>query len=173
VVATESAFGGVLAAALLLPGVVAPAAHAETAPEQGMVALKLSNYRDWQPGLERIKVDAPSLYMLAPLDAHWSLEASLVNDAVSGASPRYHSAISGASKMDDSRKRFCNARPPCSRSIARHRASRCARRLLQCPLAPHNRSSAAMTTRYGRNSRKRLIQTLYRWIHRWNCEVRQ
>ncbi|HJV71030.1 DUF3570 domain-containing protein [Ideonella sp.] len=76
---------------------------AEIAPEQGMVALKLSNYRDWQPGLDRVKVDAPSLYVLAPLDAHWSLEGSAVNDAVSGASPRFHSAVSGASKMDDSR----------------------------------------------------------------------
>jgi Protein of unknown function (DUF3570) len=92
--------GGVLAAALLLPGVMA---HAETAPEQGVVSLKMSSYRDWQPGLDRVKVDAPSIYVLAPIDAHWTLEGSAVNDAVSGASPRFHSAISGASKMDDSR----------------------------------------------------------------------
>lgn len=103
VAATDSALGGVLAAALLLPGVVAPVAHAENAPEQGVVALKLSSYRDWQPGLDRVKVDAPSIYALVPLDTHWSLEGSVVNDAVSGASPRYHSAVSGASKMDDSR----------------------------------------------------------------------
>lgn len=100
--ATNANLGGVLAAALLLPGVAAPA-MAETAPEQGTVGLKLANYRDWQPGLDRVKVDAPSIYVLAPLGTHWSLEGSLVNDAVSGASPRYHSAISGASKMDDSR----------------------------------------------------------------------
>ena len=102
VAATDSRLGGVLAAALLLPGVMAPA-RAETAPEQGVVEVKLSNYRDWQPGLDRVKVDAPSVYALVPLDAHWSLEGSAVNDAVSGASPRYHSAVSGASKMDDSR----------------------------------------------------------------------
>jgi hypothetical protein len=95
-------FGCVLAAALLLPGIVAPV-HAETAPEQGLVALKLSSYRDWQPGLDRVKVEAPSLYARVPLNAHWALEGSLVSDAVSGASPRYHSAVSGASKMDDSR----------------------------------------------------------------------
>jgi hypothetical protein len=99
----SGSLGSILAAALLLPGIVAPAAHAETAPEQGVVALKYSSYRDWQPGLDRVKVDAPSLYVLAPIDARWSVEGSLVSDAVSGASPRYHSAVSGASKMDDSR----------------------------------------------------------------------
>ena len=94
--------GGVLAAALLLPGLAAPA-HAETAPEQGLVALKLLSYRDWQPGLDRIHVRAPSLYVLAPVGSRWSVEGSLVSDSVSGASPRYHSAISGASRLTEQR----------------------------------------------------------------------
>lgn len=93
--------GAVLAAALALPGVMA---HAEEAPEKGEIALKYLHYQDQQPGLKRVKVDAPSLYLLAPLSPRWSLEGSLVSDSVSGASPRYHTAISGASRMSDERK---------------------------------------------------------------------
>jgi hypothetical protein len=104
VAATESnggAFGAVLAAALALPGVMA---QAEEAPEKGEVALKVLHYQDEQPGLKRVRVSAPSVYLLAPLSPRWSLEGSLVSDSVSGASPRYHSAISGASRMSDERK---------------------------------------------------------------------
>ena len=99
--------GSIVAAALALPGVIAtvvPAtAMAEQAPEQGVVALKYLNYRESQPGLKRIAVDAPSLYLLAPIGAHWSLEGSAVHDDVSGASPRYYSDVSGASVKRDQR----------------------------------------------------------------------
>lgn len=78
--------------------------HAQTAPEHGEVALKYLQYEDSQPGLKRIKVSAPSLYVLAPLSSKWALESSLVSDSVSGATPRYHSAISGATpRMEDER----------------------------------------------------------------------
>ena len=97
---TARAGGAILAAALALPGV---AAHAENAPEQGVASFKVLSYQDEQPGLKRVKVTAPSLYVLAPLSTRWSLEGSLVSDSVSGASPRYHSAISGASRMSDER----------------------------------------------------------------------
>jgi hypothetical protein len=102
VAATDPRLGSVLAAALLLPGALT-AVHAETAPEQGEVALKYLSYRDWQPGLERVRVQAPSASVLAPIGSRWSLEASLVSDGVSGASPRYHSAVSGASRMSERR----------------------------------------------------------------------
>lgn len=94
-----------LAAALLLPGVLplAQPAHAETAPEQGVVAAKLLDYQDEQPGLKRTHVQAPSLYLLLPIEGEWSLEASAVYDSVSGASPRYHTAISSASKQTERR----------------------------------------------------------------------
>lgn len=92
--------GVILAAALALPGVTA---HAENAPEQGLASVKTLSYHDEQPGLKRVKVTAPSLYVLAPLSTRWSLEGSLVSDSVSGASPRYHTAISGASRMSDER----------------------------------------------------------------------
>jgi hypothetical protein len=89
----------ILAAAMALPGV----AFAETAPEQGLIGLKYLYYKDYQPGLDRIEVSSPSLYVLTPLGRQWSLEGSLVRDAVSGPSPRFHSAISSASRMEDER----------------------------------------------------------------------
>ncbi len=100
--ATERA-GGILAAALALPGVLSPV-HAETAPEQGVVEFKFLQYRDWQPGFDRVRVKAPSLHALVPLGERWLLEGSAVADSVSGASPRYHTAVSGASRMDDERR---------------------------------------------------------------------
>lgn len=101
--ARAGAWGGVLAAALLLPG-LQPAAQAETAPEQAEVAVKLLSYRDRQPGFDRIKVTAPSVYLMVPVAGRWSVEGSLVTDSVSGASPRFHSAVSGASRLDEERK---------------------------------------------------------------------
>lgn len=96
-------WGGVLAAALLLPGLM-PAAQAETPPEQGVIAVKLLSYQDRQAGLDRIKVTAPSVYALVPFGGRWAVEGSLVSDSVSGASPRYHSAVSGASRLTEERK---------------------------------------------------------------------
>jgi hypothetical protein len=93
--------GAILAAALALPGV--HAAHAETAPERGSVSLKYLHYEDSQPGLDRVSVRAPSIEVMAPIAGVWSIEGSLTSDDVSGASPRYHTAISGASRMQDTR----------------------------------------------------------------------
>ena len=93
--------GAIIAAALALPGVTA---HAESAPERGVVALKYLNYKDSQPGLDRIAVNAPSIYVLAPISPRWAVDGSLVSDSVSGATPRYHTAISGATpRMTDKR----------------------------------------------------------------------
>ena len=58
--------GAVVLAALALPGVWSQA-HAETAPEEGVIGLKFLHYQDSQPGLQRVRVDAPSIYVLAPL----------------------------------------------------------------------------------------------------------
>lgn len=93
--------GAIIAAALALPGVMA---HAENAPERGELALKYLHYEDRQPGLKRITVHAPSLYVLAPVAPKWAIEGSIVSDSVSGATPTYHSAISGATpRMNDLR----------------------------------------------------------------------
>jgi hypothetical protein len=93
--------GAIIAAALALPGVTV---HAESAPDRGVIALKYLNYKDSQPGLERITVSAPSIYVLAPISPRWAVDGSLVSDSVSGATPRYHTSISGATpRMTDER----------------------------------------------------------------------
>lgn len=91
-----------LAAAMLLPGV--SAVHAETAPERGAISVKYLYYKEDQPGLDRIQVRSPAISVLAPLAGEWSIAASATTDDVSGATPRYHTAVSGASRMDDRRK---------------------------------------------------------------------
>lgn len=104
---------GVLLASLLLPGLAALAALAplpavaENAPEKTTVAIKYGSYRDSQPGWDRVKVDAPQVYVQAPIAGDWSIEGSWVGDSVSGASPRWHTQhtpVSGASQMSDYRK---------------------------------------------------------------------
>jgi len=89
--------GALLAAALALPGVVPASALAQTAPDQGLIALKYVDYRDWQPGGDRIRVHSPSLFLLEPLSDSLAAEGSLVYDGISGASPLYHNTLSGAS----------------------------------------------------------------------------
>lgn len=102
-IARRPGHGRLLLAALLLPG-IAPLAHAESAPEHGVIATKVLDYQDSQPGLKRTHVRAPSAYLLLPVEGKWSLEASAVNDVVSGASPRYHTAISSASRQTERRR---------------------------------------------------------------------
>lgn len=98
-----------MAAALALPG-LGTAADAPTTGEapvgEGLVAVRWLSYRDRQPGLDRIHVDSPSLQLVLPLAGRWSLEATATQDAVSGASPRWHSSVSGASRLSDHRSAF-------------------------------------------------------------------
>jgi hypothetical protein len=90
-----------LAAALLLPGL---AVHAEEPPERSTLSVKYLNYEESQSGLDRVHVDSPSVSLVTPIASAWSLAGSLTSDHVSGASPRYHTAISGASRMKDTRR---------------------------------------------------------------------
>lgn len=105
-----AAAGGVLLATLLLPGLAvlgalsAAPAQAESAPEKTTVAVKYGHYEDSQSGWNRVKVDAPQVYVQAPLAGDWALEASGVSDDVSGASPRMHTQRASASVMHDERK---------------------------------------------------------------------
>lgn len=91
----------ILAAAMLLPGM--RSARANNPPEHASLNLSYLHYRDSQPGLDRISVKSPSLSLLTPIAGAWSLAASVTADDVSGASPRYHTAVSGASRMSDRR----------------------------------------------------------------------
>ena len=94
-----------LCAALALPG-LAPAAAVDGAAGQGLVAVRMLSYRDWQPGLKRVRADSPSMQVQLPLAGRWALDATATRDSVSGASPRWHSSISGASRMRDNRSAF-------------------------------------------------------------------
>jgi hypothetical protein len=95
--------GAIVLAALALPGVWLPQAHAQGAPEKGTIAFKYLHYQDSQPGLKRITVNSPSVYLLAPVGRDWSVEGSLVVDALSGATPRWQTAVSSASRMSEER----------------------------------------------------------------------
>jgi hypothetical protein len=52
-----------------------------------VVELKFLDYRDWQPGANRMSVRSPSLYAVKPLSDTLVIEGSLVYDSMSGASP--------------------------------------------------------------------------------------
>lgn len=95
--------GRVVMAALALPGVLPGAALGQGAPTDGLVQFKLLRYEDSQPGLNRITVNSPSLFIRAPIDSRWAAEGSLVVDSLSGATPRWHSSVSSASVMRDRR----------------------------------------------------------------------
>lgn len=87
-------------AALALPGT----AIAQADPGPPSVAFKWLSYQDEQPGLKRIRVSAPALALNLPLGERWGAAATATADSVSGASPRWHSAISSASRMSDERR---------------------------------------------------------------------
>jgi len=95
----------ILAAAMALPGIaVAPAAHAEGKPEGASVSLRTLAYQDSQPGLRRIRAISPTFQVVTPLmDEDWWLNGAIEADSVSGATPRYHTAVSGASRMTERR----------------------------------------------------------------------
>jgi hypothetical protein len=66
-------------------------------PDEGIVSLKYLDYRDWQPGANRMSVKSPSFYVLAPIAGAYTFEAGIVYDAMSGASPLWFNTLSGAS----------------------------------------------------------------------------
>jgi len=96
---SRSPAGALLAAALALPGMVPPDAKAQAAPDSSWVELKYLDYRDWQPGANRMSVRSPSMYAAMPLSDTLVVEGSIVYDSVSGASPLYFNTLSGASGL--------------------------------------------------------------------------
>ncbi|MBH9552690.1 DUF3570 domain-containing protein [Inhella gelatinilytica] len=77
----------ILAAAALLAAL--PIA-AEPTSEQGQVSVRVLDYADRQPGADRVSVRAPSFQLTTPIGGRWSLGASFIHDAISGASPQFH-----------------------------------------------------------------------------------
>ncbi len=98
--AAVGATSRILAAALCLPG-LAEQTLAESAPDQGQISLKYLDYLDYQPGRERARIRAPSVHLLAPLSSRWALGATAIHDAISGASPAFHTRA--LSKLQDER----------------------------------------------------------------------
>lgn len=95
-----------LAAALALPGLgSSPASAAGNAPEEGTAGFKILYYQDSQPSGRRMKVVAPSVHVAKTVLGDWVIQGSGVLDVISGASPLYHSTLSGASGrgIDDRR----------------------------------------------------------------------
>ena len=78
-----------LAAALALPGVLPATALAQAAPDQGIFALRYLDYRDWQPGADRMRCRARRCTCCVPFSDTLAVEGTLVYDAMSGASPLY------------------------------------------------------------------------------------
>lgn len=90
-----------LAAAALLPGL--QLAQAQALPEQATLSLQYMDYREAQPDLERIHAHTPSVALSLPMGGAWLLDGALTVDQLSGASPRHHTLVSGASRMSDNR----------------------------------------------------------------------
>ena len=81
-----------MTAALALPlGLgVAVQARADSAPDKALVSFKYLDYLDSQPGFDRIRVKAPSVLVVKPLSSEWSVSSTYTADAISGASPAFH-----------------------------------------------------------------------------------
>jgi hypothetical protein len=114
-------FGSIVLAALALPAALPTTVQAEEAPEKGEISVRYLHYQDKQKvqvqypdydgsepkTFKRITAKSPSAHLLVPIGARWSLEASAVSDDVSGATPKYYSAVSGATPapgMKDKRR---------------------------------------------------------------------
>lgn len=82
-------------------------ALAEAAPEKATLNFKTLSYQDYQPSADRIDIDAESLLFQVPIAGQWSITGTAVHDAISGASPRYHS--SSLTDITDTRKAFTGA----------------------------------------------------------------
>lgn len=77
--------------------------NAESAPTEGYVGFRMLDYRDSQPGLDRMRIRANAVSWLMPAGENWALEGSWLQDAISGASPAYYSAIPSAKRITDQR----------------------------------------------------------------------
>ena len=96
------ALGSTLLTAVI--GLVASAETvAEVVPERGSISFRYLDYVDRQPDLERIRISAPAVLITAPIAGKWLVEGSYVADAVSGASPAYHTVARSAARITDRR----------------------------------------------------------------------
>ena len=83
---------------------VSSKSFAEAAPERGEISIKYLDYLDYQADADRIRIKAPSLMVMTPIAGEWSVTATAVSDAVSGASPQYYN--SKVTPMHDRREAY-------------------------------------------------------------------
>lgn len=88
-----------------LPGVLAAnSAMAQEPPLAPTIRFQYAGYNEWQSGGdERMRVRSPMMWLQTPVGSHGEFEGSFVLDTMSGASPFYHSSLSGASIFDNRR----------------------------------------------------------------------
>lgn len=97
-----------LTSALAIPGVAGSLpARAEDNPDAPMVRFKYAYYDERQEGGEdRMQVWAPMTWFRLPVGEKTAVEGHFVYDSMSGASPLFHSTLSGATGIgvDDNRR---------------------------------------------------------------------
>jgi len=88
-------------------------ARAQTLPERPMLSLRQLDYLDWQKDAQRVAVSTRALYLQLPWErdpstpswvGDWSLDVTRTVDAISGASPLYHTQA--LRKFSDRRNAF-------------------------------------------------------------------
>jgi hypothetical protein len=96
-----------MAAALALPGLAASLpALAQGYPDQPTIAYKNVDYSDWQKNnVRRMRLNTPLYYFYAPFKDSFAIEGSSATETLSGASPLFHSTLSGASGLGISEHR--------------------------------------------------------------------
>lgn len=78
--------------------------HAQALPERATLWFKAMAYQDSQPNADRIKVDASAISLSVPLAGAWLFDGSVVVDAISGASPAFHTVQRSFSNITDTRR---------------------------------------------------------------------
>jgi len=87
-----------LPVATVLPGV----ALAGSAPEQTSMGFKYLDYKDYQRSGDRIKIVEPMIWLDAPLTSDLQLQANVVVDTITGASPVFQNTL--VSGIEDRRR---------------------------------------------------------------------
>lgn len=82
---------------------MATASQAVTQPTETTLGVKQLTYQETQGSLKRMRVEAWSTHLVAPIGEDWSAEAYLVTDSISGASPAFYASPVSFSKVTDRR----------------------------------------------------------------------
>ena len=88
-----------------LPGVLSSADAVAQEPVMApSIRFQYAGYKEWQSGgADRMHVKSPMFWLQTPVGESGEFEGSFVLDSMSGASPYYHSSLSGASIYDNRR----------------------------------------------------------------------